>query len=226
MADDDVVVLNQPWNNLTRRESSTGRVRYTIEVKSEPLIHSFDPKTMGGVVAVAIADELRRQVKGISQQASAATLRARATAAKAFSAGKIWATKAYSGGKMGPMPPNQSGRSWNDSGRFAAGIVAQAKDDEWKINIPGNRLDPTQLKGGDAGVQRVWRQLVELVPAFENTSLLFQEKGVRDAVQQSLEGMIVKARETRDQLLEARARQAINVFRQTLGLFRAFAVAA
>lgn len=224
MADNDVIILNQP-NNLTRRESSTGRVRYTIEVKSEPLIHSFDPKTMGGVVAAAIAEELRRQVKGITQQASAATLRARATAAKAFSAGKSWATRAYSGGKMGAMAPNQSNRSWNDSGRFAAGIVAQAKDDEWKINIPGNRLDPTQLRGGDAGVQRVWRHLVELVPAFENTALLFQEQGVQAAVQQSLEGMIVKARETRDQLLEARAKAAISLFRSTLQAFR-FAIAA
>ena len=225
MANDDVVVLNQPWNNLTRRESSTGRVRYTIEVKSEPLIHSFDPKTMGGVVAVAIADELRRQVKGISQVASAATLRARKVAAKAFSEGKSWATRAYSGGKIGAMPPNQSDRSWNDSGRFAAGIVAQAKDDEWKINIPGNRLDPTQLKGGDAGVQRVWRQLVELVPAFANTALLFQTEGVRKAVDQSLEGMIVKARETRDQLLEARAKQALAIFRGTLQGFRALMAA-
>jgi len=224
MADDDVVILNQP-HNLTRRESSGGKARYTVEVKSEPLIHTFDPKALGGVVAAAIAEELRRQVKAISKTASAATQRARAVAAKAFAAGKPWATKAYSGGRIGPMAPNTSDRAWNDSGRFAAGIAAQAKDDEWKINIPANRLDETQLRDGAAGVQRMWRDLVSLVPAFENTALLFQEKGVRDAVEQSLQGMIVKAKETRDQLLEARARQAINLFRSTLQAFR-FLVAA
>jgi hypothetical protein len=219
MANDDIVILNN-LGNLKRRESKTGKVRYTIEVKSEPLIHDFDPKTLGGVVAAAIAEELRRQVKAITQRASDGTLKARAVAAKAFAAGKPWATRAFGGGKMGPMAPNQSDRSFNDSGRLAAGIVAQAKDDKWTVNIPSNRFDPTQFKDGELGVARVWRQLVALVPAFQNTALLFETEGVKKSIDQSMQMLITKARETRDQLSEQRAKALMGVARQALGLLR------
>jgi len=219
MASDDVIVLNN-LGNLKRRESKTGKVRYTIEVKSEPLIHDFDPKTLGGVVAAAIAEELRRQVKAITQRASDGTLKARAVAAKAFAAGKPWATKKYSGRKMGPMAPNQSDRSFNDSGLLAAGIVAQAKDDKWTINVPAARFDPTQFKDGELGVARVWRQLVALVPAFQNTALLFETEGVKKSIDQSMQMLITKARETRDQLTEARAKAVLGVVRQAFGLLR------
>jgi len=219
MADDDIVILNN-LGTLKRRESSTGKVRYTVEVQAEPLIHDFDPKKLGGVVAAAIAEELRRQVKAIGQRASEATLKARKAAAKAFSEGKPWAQRAFSGGKIGPMAPNQSDKAFNDSGRLAASIVAQAKDDKWTINIASNRFDPTQLKDGELGVARVWRKLVELVPAFQNTALLFETDGVKEAVDQSLEAMIVKARATKDQLLETRAKQMLGLLRQGVGLLR------
>lgn len=219
MANDDILILNN-LGNLKQRKSSTGRVRYTVEVKSEPLVHNLDPKTLGSTVASAIAEELRRQVKAITQQASKSTLDARQRAAKAFGAGASWAAKAYGGGKIGAMPPNQSSRAWNDSGRFAAGIVAQAKDDSWTINIPANRLNPTLLRDGELGVARMWRSLVALVPAFENTALLFQTDGVKKGVDTSIRALITKAGEMRDQLTAQRARAMLGLTKQIGGALR------
>ncbi len=246
MADSEIIVLNQP-GNLTRRERTSGRIQYTTEVKSEPLVHVFDPKTMGKVVAEAIAETLRQKILGITAVASAATLSWRRSAVKALTnhvetkelrktshakaeiaAGRghllgnkgAWANARYNGGRTGPMPPNQSDRMFNDSGRMAKSIQAVARDDSWTIVMAKNRLDPETANGGEGGVQRIYRKLVELVPAFANTALLFEEEAVKKAVVTSLEGMIVKARETRDQLSEARARAAIGLARQALGVLR------
>jgi len=219
MANDNVIILNQP-GNLQRRIRSSGKVKYTVEVKSEPLIHDFDPKTLGGGVATAIAEALRRKVLEISAVAAPATLRARATAAKAFAAGASWSQKRYGGGRIGPMAPNQSDRMFNDSGRMAKSIAASQRDDSWIVTMAANRLDPATATGGSGGVQRIYRRLVELVPAFANTALLFEEQSVQKALVTSVEGLIVKAQETRDHLLETRARAALQLFRQGLSAFR------
>lgn len=222
MAESDIIVLNQP--GLTRRERSSGRVQFTVEVKSEPLIHSFDPKTLGKVVAEAMANALREKVLAITAVASPALQASRAGAAKAFAAGKSYAMKRYGGGRIGPMPPNQSDRMFNDSGRMAKSIQATPRDDSWTIVMAANRLDPATATGGELGVQRIFRKLVELVPAFGNTKSLFDEKGVKDSVTQSIGMMIVKARETRDQLSEARAKAALNLAKQAFALVRGLAV--
>jgi hypothetical protein len=220
MADDDVIILNQP--GLKRRERSSGRVQFTVEVESEPLIHSFDPRTLAKGVAEAIAETLRQKVRGITAQASATTIKMRAAYAKAFASGSPGALKRYSGGRIGPMPPHQSDRAFNDSGRLAHSITATARDDSWTITMAANRLDPVTA-GGEAAVRRIYERLVELVPAFAGGRELLQENAVQKAVVDSLGQMIVKARATRDQLTEARAMAAINAARQLLGALRTFA---
>jgi len=219
MADAEIIILNQP--GLTRRVRTSGRVQFTTEVKSEPLIHTFDPKTLGGVVAKAIAEELRKKVKAITATVSASTKRARDGYLAGFVRGTASSKRRYSGGRIGSMPPQGGDIAFNDSGRMEKSIQAQPRDDSWTISMAANRLDPATA-GGELAVQRIYRRLVELVPAFADTKQLFQEQGVREAVDQSLEAMIVKARETKDQLLEARARQAVATFRATLQMFRAF----
>ncbi len=214
---DDVVVLNQP---PTKRTSSTGRVRYTVDVKSEPLIMNFNAKQLAEGPAIAIALVLREKVQAIGAVASAATQRARAVAGQAFNKGASWALKQYGGGRIGPMAPNQSDRVGNDSGRFARSISAGAVSDGWVVNVAANRLDPSTMNGGEAGLMRWWTQLNQLVPEFGQPALLFENQKVHNAVVQSLESLIVKARETRDQLTEARARAAFNVARQFLQVLR------
>lgn len=164
MADSDIVIVNQP---LKRRESKSGKVRFTIEIQSEPLIFNLDPKTMEASFATAIADELRARVQGITQDAPEATLTARKVEAKAYADGKPWALKRFAGGKLGAMPPNQTTRAFNNSGRFAKSIVAMAKLGKWTVNVAANRLDPTT-----GNVDRIWARLVSLVPAFVQPALL------------------------------------------------------
>jgi len=217
MADADIIILNN--NGLKRRERSSGRVQYTVEIESEPLVHSFDPRTIGKVVAEAMAETLRQKVLAITAQASAVTIKMRAAYAKAFAAGSPGAQKRYAGGRIGAMPPHQSDRMFNDSGRLAKSITATPRDDSWTITMAANRLDPVTA-GGEDKVQRIYQRLVELVPAFKGGRELLQEDAVQKAVVTSLEAMIVKARATRDQLTAARAQQAINTARALIGALR------
>jgi hypothetical protein len=216
MADDNLIILNQP---IQRRTSKSGKARYTVNVKSEPLIHNLDAHDLGKGPAEAIAATLRKKVRGITQVASAATLRARATALAAFTRGEAWALKKYGGGRMGSMAPFRTERSFNDSGRFAEGIVAQAnkKEHAWTVNVPANRLDETTARGGAAGVMRIWQQLVTLVPEFGDARRLLDDADVFKSLELSVGQLIVKAQETRDMLLEQRAKAWLGISRQLMG---------
>jgi hypothetical protein len=173
MGKDDIVVINQP--GLEQRTSKTGRVRYTIRIKSEPVAFNLNAKELGAPVAAALAHYFREEVKGITAQAAPATLDARKRFAKAAAAGKAWATKRYTGGKIGATTPNTGSSLFNDSGRLAQSIQAQASGESgWRINVAGNRLDPrTANNGGAAAVERIWTRLVQLVPAFADVSIAF-----------------------------------------------------
>lgn len=175
MGKDDVIVINQP-GNLKQRTSSTGRVKYSIEVTSEPIAFNLNAKELGGAVAQQLAHYFQEKIRGISAQAAPATIAARERFAKAAAAGKTWALRRYSGGQMGSSAPNKSGALFNDSGRLADSIVARATGDGWRINVAGNRLDPrTANNGGTAAVERIWARLAQLVPAFADVSIAFRE---------------------------------------------------
>ena len=222
---DDIAIINQP---LRKHESKSGKVRFSISMKSEALVIGLDAKTLGDEVAKTMAAELRRQVEGITAEAAPATIKARESAARAFAGGGLtraemaktdhgkreiaagrtlngdWAQERYSGGKLGPMPPNQSRRAFNDSGRFARGIAVQAAPGKWRINVPANRLDPQT-----GNVTRIWARLIELVPAFANVGLLMDSKDVREGVERGLGTMIAKAKESGDQLSVQRAKNML-----------------
>ena len=205
---DDIIIVNQP---LRRRESTTGRVRYTIEMRSQPLVFNLDPRQMGKPPADAMAAELRARVQDITADAAPATLKAREVAAHAYAAGKPWARRRYSGGKLGAMPPNQSRRAFNDSGRFVKGIVVGAARDKWIVNVPANRLDPTA-----GNVDRIWARLISLVPAFADVKLLFDSAAVREGVRLGLDAAIAKAPMTTDEISLARAKALLAIVARVL----------
>ncbi len=224
MADDsDVVILCDPsvlggkQSRLSGRETKSGAMRYHISVESQPLIHSFDPRTLGKPVADAMAESLREKIRNIAATASAGTLRARDAAARAYAKGAPWAQKRYAGGRIGAMPPGQTERAFNDSGRFAQSIAVGAADDAWRINVASNRLDPSTT-GGELGVRRIWAALVRHVPAFGRPLELFNERGVQQGLKESLGALIVKAEARREALTKSLAMAKINAVKQVLGL--------
>lgn len=193
MAQDDVIMLNVPMARLEHRTNTrTGKSRFTISVSSEPIAINLDPKALGRPVAEALALHWRNEIKSITEVASKATLAARKAYAKAFGEGKPWATKRYSGGKTGPRTPNQSDRLFNDSGRFADTVTANAsKDGAWRVNVAANRLS------GDATtVARIWGRLVELVPSLRDVSLALQSNEVLAAKIKTVREMVTVGKMT------------------------------
>lgn len=193
---DDILVINE-GAKLESHTSKSGKTRFTVTIQSEPVVFNFDPHLLGAPVAQAIAHHFRERVKQISAVASPATIKAREAAAKAFQRGEAWATKRYGGGRTGPMEPNQSNRLFNDSGRFAETITANAgrKDAVWRVNVAANRLS------GDPGtVQRIWKRLVELVPEFGNPALLLGNDVIRASIKRAQGDMVRKAGKTTGKL--------------------------
>jgi hypothetical protein len=188
MADEKIVILNQGWSSLEQRTSKTGKQRFVIETKSEPLAFNLSPTALGAPIAQALAQHWRAEILAIAAKAAPATLKARETAARAFAAGKSWAQKRYSGGRIGAMPPAQSEQAFNDSGRFAKSVTANAsKDGSWRINVAANRLS------GDAStVERIYRRLVELVPSIGNVALAFESNDILRAQAKAVQNMITK----------------------------------
>lgn len=182
------------------RTSKSGKTRCTIHVTSEELIHNFSPKQLAAGPAAAIANFYRQALRNIQEVASPATLRNRKVAAKAFALGKAWAVQRYSGGKMGPMAPNQTDREFNDSGRMAASIAVNASSDgSYRVNVAANRLN-----GATGNFERIWAKLVSLIPEFEDFEKLLNNSFVNAAVQKAVGGTITKtAKRANDAGLEA-----------------------
>jgi hypothetical protein len=208
---DDVIILNQ---GLESRTSKTGRQRYTITVKAEPLVINMDPKTLGATAAQAIVTFFKQSIRNISASAAPNTIRARETAAR--NAGKPWVQRRYAGGRIGSMPPNAHGNTaFNDSGRFASSITANASSDgAWRINVAANRMQDAT----SGGVLRIWTRLVQLVPEFGDPRKLMSNDFMKRAIKMAASDAIKKAHARTSELrIEAakalfdRARQFLDV---------------
>jgi hypothetical protein len=212
MAKDDVMVLNDyGGGSFSRRtpqlkSGKAGKARYTVEIRSDPLLVQTDPKALGAAPAIAIRDHLKQRVGDISETASQATIKARLSAQKAVMTGQPWAMKRYSGGRIGTRAPARTDRLFNDSGRLVESIAVAARGDSWIINVAGNRFDPSTLNGGEAALLRIIERLRELVPEWGDARKLVDVLSVQRAIRSSLADAIVKATErTKDlqkQLLE------------------------
>jgi hypothetical protein len=216
MPDDDIMVLND--YGLTRRDrankSGSVKSRYTVTFKSEPLLVNTDPRSLTKAPAEAIAEHLRQRVRDISATASKATIAARVAAQKALAEGKDWARKRYAGGRIGQKSPNQSNRLFNDSGRFVESIVARATKDGWVVNLAANRLDPSTLDGGEAGLVRVVERLRELVPEWGDASQLVNVLSVQRALRKAIGDSLQKAKERGLELQKQIMRSALGIARE------------
>jgi hypothetical protein len=215
----NVVVINDHGLQERTRTSPTGKtsVRYTVSIQAGPLVHDLNPKELAEKPAQAMAEWLRARVKTIQASASPSTKKKREQAAKALAHGEDWALARYAGGKMGSMAPGQSKSLFNDSGRFAASIIARPVGDtgragnpnEWVINVAANRLDPETLSGpegrrGLAALQMVYARLIELVPEFGDSRKLMAVPAVKRAIADSVNGIIKRNADLRARLGAAR----------------------
>jgi hypothetical protein len=214
---EEVTVLNQ---GLRSRTSASGKTTFSVVIKSEPIVVNTGPAALMQPIAQAVAHHLRERMSGITETASKATLKARAAAQRAMQAGAAWATKRYAGGRIGSMPPNTSDRKFNDSGRFVKGLVAAyaGKDGTFRINVPANRLDPSTTSDGQAGVERIWKELVRLVPEFGDPSMLMQNDVIKATVKRASNEMIKIARARTDELQVSAARALFSIVKQAIGI--------
>lgn len=176
--------------------------RFSVSVDATPMVHVYDAKTLGAGPAAALAEHLRERVQNIGVNASQATLLRREQARKALTAASERAKdkpsrestqKRYSGGRLGAMPPDQSEKLFNDSGRFAKGIYAAATATGYTINFPANRFDPSTFDDGDAGVMRLFVKLRELVPEFGDAAQLATVPAFQRAVTAAKESIIARS---------------------------------
>ncbi len=205
-SDSSVVILNAPTldaaGNLdtffTKRTGTlpsgkTRAPRYTVEVRSEPLLFDFDEMNIGFEFADAYRQVISDQIRHIVEPVKQVTRRLRAKALEAYTFGADWAMERYSGGRLGPMPPNpQSSAKFNDSGRLAKGVFVRqnTKDKTFTVNLPTNRFNPSV--SGQATVMKWFADLRRLVPALDPQKAA-QLPAIQAASDRAIKGMIVKA---------------------------------
>ena len=200
--DSDVTVIfgyNKDGTYLTERGGTTSsgkarKKRFTLEVKSEPLLLDLDELMLGAGPAEAIQELISSQISHITQDAKPATVAFRARAARDLAAGKPWARKRYGGGRTGVKPPGQGAKLFNDSGRLAEGIFVRQnrKDNTFTVNVPANRLDPSTFSGGAQALAEMTQRLVKLVPALDPRKLSTYQP-VKSAISKAVKDMVAKA---------------------------------
>lgn len=167
------------------RTSSSGKAsdRWSVTLDAKPITLDFDTKTLGRGLADTIAEHLRHRVSSIGAVASVSTQLKRKYAANALQRGASWAVRRYTGGRTGVTPPNQTPRLFNDSGRFARGIVVgPTRDNNWVINVPANRLNAAHL-GSENALRDIVNMLRQHVPEFGSAAELVKIPAIRHAIE-------------------------------------------
>ncbi len=176
------------------------KARYSIEIKSEPLLFELNELNLGGELAAAWAQRIRDNIQGIAVPASKATQAMRTKAVDALAAGASWATRRYSGGRIGSMPPNQTDKLFNDSGRLAKGVHLRQNltDSSYTLNVPANRLNREQF---GRGYDEMVGKLVSLVPMLDPSKAL-GDPAIEKAIKESVATMISKAESNAEAALQ------------------------
>ncbi len=214
MADEIMTLCD--YSGLTRRtptlkSGKSGKARYTVTIKSEPLLFNTSPRDLGVGPAIAIKDHLKQRVKDISATAAPATMKARLSAQKAVMSGESWAMRRYSGGRIGTRAPARSDKLFNDSGRLIESIAVAATGKGYVINVAGNRFDPSTLNGGEAALLRIVELLRQHVPEWGNARELANVMSVQRAIRQTTGDMMQKANERTVELQRQLMRQAFGL---------------
>ena len=219
MARGDLIILNSPFNfrqGRLRKNGTRGKGRYTIDIKSEPILHDLNERRLGQPVADALRETISKQIKGIGENARAATTTFRAKAERSLAAGARWAQRRYSGGRTGTTAPDSGQRTlFNDSGRFANGLFTRLNsDDSFTTNVPANRLDPTTFRGTQFDEMLV--KLRRLVPVLD-PKRAGREPAIRKAVEEQAREFVKVTRSVnalkREQLRKAKITAALAVYR-------------
>jgi hypothetical protein len=202
---DDTRITICDWGGVkvTERTRKTGSTRLSLEVQSDAVVVDLDAARLGQPVAEAIAEAIRGAIRGVAENATIATQLARKYAASAFARGESWARKRYSGGKIGPMAPNQSSNTLNDSGRLAKSVAARLnREGAYVINVAANRLNQEPARS------RTLAKLREHVAILRDLAQLGSESIVRRAITQATEQALQSAGDA----ARARLAQALKEF--------------
>lgn len=178
-----------------------GRARFTIEIRSEPLVHNFDELQLGKGPAMAAAAGLQKKIRSVTDVVKASTEVTRRRQKAAYERGEAWAKKRFGGPRLGPRPPTDSTRYLNFSDTFASSIVGTENRTEksWTINVAANRLDPRTSRNATE-FAFITDALHRFIPELDDPARLGQLPEVREAIVRSIDDMIIKARELNNKL--------------------------
>jgi len=228
--------------------------RYTVSVKADPIVHTFDAYELGRKPAEAIAKVITAAIKSIGQFAAPATQLFRQRAANEMAGirgprsqpigptvkgGRVrsggissWVQDRYSGGRTGTKQPNQTKRLFNDSGRLAEGIYVQGTGrvenpgphggtgNEWTINVPANRLDPSTFRSMGL-FQAMTDKLLTLVPELRSIDALGKHPEVVQAISDGVVDVLIKRGQAAIEKSQALRREYAST---VLALFRGVGV--
>lgn len=222
-AEDNIVTLGAANMEATlkqrnRRGSSIGPARFTVEISGDSLLINTDPKSLGRPVAEAIAEQLKERIRGIVASAAPATIAARKAAAKALAAGKSWATKRYSGGRIGTLTPGTHDTLFRDSGRLEQSIAVGATQDGYVVNVAANRFDASTFDGGAGALQRMFDRLKQYIPELVDGRKWLDAPKVKQSINDALSAAIQKAGDRRADMVRQVMSARIQAARALVGV--------
>ena len=223
----DVVILNDfrvkqgRVDKVTLKRQAT---KTTIEFKAEEIAFDFDPTTLGSGPAKAILAMIEDDYSRITKTISANTAKQRKAQARAFAAGKDWAVKRFSGGRIGDTPPDAQSRTWGVNswrmrhGWFTRLQAAHKKNGppRWFINMPKNRGNTRDFRSTSA-FRAFFKELKVQVPALDSAKLV-KRKEWRDALESGVTDMAAKLTGTRNAKRAQLRRMQLGLAKQVAGL--------
>lgn len=210
---------------LARRTGTTAagtkrKPRYTIEMKSEPILLNFDPYVLSNGPADALRAVISDQIRLNPGKVANATKARRARRAVEFAAGLPTALKRYSGGRTGAKPPNPSSDQFAvDSGRLHEGIFVRQNrtDKSYTVNVPASRLttETGEFTAGD--LSKFFARLVSLVPALD-ARYAANLPAVKRSVDEAINLLITKAEDVQRAKLQALRKAQLQLLRTAANL--------
>jgi hypothetical protein len=171
MAEDSITINLPPsLRDRSRGKKAGTKAKISIEIESDPIMALMDVTEVEGAAAEAVAAELKRRVRAVTETVSDATKERRARYQREWQAGKKRAVRRFRGSsrsKLPATPPKPGADRWlNDSGRLADGLKATfnpraGEAGGWTVNVAENRLNAPDF--GPAHFQHFSEQFDRLV---------------------------------------------------------------
>lgn len=166
MADDEPIIIGD-WGPLLARQRTrkSGKQYATFEVQTDGSFMFDLSHAAWQPTADAIAEGAKEALRASSRTASASSLGARERAKTAYNKGESWAKKEYSGGRIGPTPPQ--GRSAIQygihSGRLIKSLAMRYVPSiaSFVMNTASNRFGPEFVARQPAFVRWFGERIME-----------------------------------------------------------------